>query len=109
MNVVMLDGEHKNETAEDEGDDIVHVGVSHVIGGSNPEEREEKERRNGGDGHGHGVREPPREYPRQNPQHVAAGTRGWSTFELDADAYHGAQEGSQEHKRGLWGENGLQA
>lgn len=75
MDVVMLNSKGEYKTAENKRNNVVHVRLSHFIGGGDSEEREEEERRHGGDRHRHRLRQPPREYPRHHPQHVAAARR----------------------------------
>ena len=61
MDLVVLDGEREDEAAEDVRDDVVHVGLGDSVGGGDAEEREQEERRHGGDGERHGARDPPEE------------------------------------------------
>nr|BAD94099.1 hypothetical protein [Arabidopsis thaliana] len=70
MDVVVFDGESKYEAAEYKGDDVIHVRICYVIRSRYTKEREEEERRHGGDRHRNGLRQPPREHPHQNTEHV---------------------------------------
>lgn len=94
----MLDGEGEDEAAEDEGDDVVHEGMCHVISGGDSEERKEKERSHGGDGHGDRLSHPPLEDPRHHAQHVPGAI--W-TVHLHARAYHRAHQRSQKYEERL--------
>ena len=71
VDLVVLDGEREDEAAEDERDDVVHVGLGDGVGGGDAEEREEEERRHGGDGQRDGARDPPEEDPGEHSEHVA--------------------------------------
>lgn len=89
VNVVMLNGESENEATKNERNDIVHVSMSHVVGGGDSEQREQKQRRHGGDRHRYGFGQPPGEHPRQHRQHVPAAAAG-GPLQLHEAAYGGA-------------------
>jgi hypothetical protein len=71
VDLVVFDGESEYEAAEDERDDVVHVGLGDGVRGGDAEQREEEERRHGGDGQRHGARDPPEEDPGEHCEHVA--------------------------------------
>lgn len=96
VDVIVLDGESKDEAPKDERDHVVHVRPGDGICGCDPEHREQEERRHRGHWHRHGLSQPPRKHPRQHAEHVTAGHR---PVEPDAEARHGAQERAERDER----------
>ena len=92
VNVVAFDGESENEASQNEGDDVIHVGVRHAVGGSNSEDGEEKQGTHGGHRKWHGLGDPPRKHPSNHTKHFLA--RGWSV-KLHEEAYEKRQQRSQ--------------
>jgi hypothetical protein len=92
VDLVVLDGEGEDEAAEDERDDVVHVGLGDGVGAGDAEEREEEERRHGCDGERHGAGDPPEEHPREHGEHVARPAVGRA--EVDERAHCRARRGA---------------
>lgn len=73
MDVVVFNGQCKDEAAENKSYDIIHIGFGYLVGLGEAEKREEEERGHGGDRHRNGAGEPPKKDPGEYSQHVAAG------------------------------------
>jgi hypothetical protein len=97
VDLVVLDGEREDEAAEDERDDVVHVGLGDGVGAGDAEEREEEERRHGRDRQRHGAGDPPEEHPREHGEHVARAAVG--PAEVDERAHRRARRGARRHRR----------
>uniref|UniRef100_A0A6N2K1Z2 Uncharacterized protein n=1 Tax=Salix viminalis TaxID=40686 RepID=A0A6N2K1Z2_SALVM len=103
MDVIMLNSKSKNEAPKNKSDHIIHERSGNTISRSNSEQRKQKERCHGGDGHGHSLSEPPRKHPSKNSQHVYASHR---SIQLDEKTYEGARKGSQQDVETVWCEEG---
>lgn len=106
MNIIVLNSKSKNETSQYKGNNIVHVRMSNFIGGGNPKQREQKERRHGGNRHWYGLSNPPWKHPRKNPQHVPTARR---SIEFCRNTDNRTEQRSQQNEKVFQSENGSDA